>query len=70
MALQMLRDFAENIKAAVIYTVFVDERGVVLDREQLVPCIRWFDGSLQAHREFTDLHTLPNTTSEQTVVVI
>ena len=49
MALQMLRDFAENIKAAVIYTVFVDERGVVLDREQLVPCIRWFDGSLQAH---------------------
>lgn len=52
MVLQMLRNIAEKIRPTVIYTILADETSVVLDREQLVFCIKWVDGSLQAHEDF------------------
>ena len=70
MVLQILRNIAEKIRPTVIYTILADETSVVLDREQLVFCIKWVDGSLQAHEDFIDLHILPNAQFGQAILVI
>lgn len=70
MVLQMLRNIAEKIRPTVIYTILADKTSDVLDREQLAFCIKWVDGSLQAHENFIDLHILPIAKFGQTIVVI
>ena len=44
LALDMLREIAENIQNATFFTIMADETADVSNKEQLVICIRWVDG--------------------------
>ena len=70
MALNMLRKIARNIQQAKFYSVIGDEAADISNKEQLVLCIRWVDDDLQFHEDFTGIHKIPNTTTDEIVKVI
>ena len=66
----MLRKIARNIQQAKFYSVIGDEAADISNKEQLVLCIRWVDDDLQFHKDFTGIHKIPNTTTDEIVKVI
>ena len=61
MALRVLREIAQNIQNALIYTIMADETADVSNKEHLVLCIRWVDDDLVAHKDFIGMHPLKDT---------
>ena len=61
MALRVLREIAQNIQNALIYTIMADETADVSNKEHLVLCIRWVDDDLVAHKDFICMHPLKDT---------
>ena len=66
----MLRKIARNIQQAKFYSVMGDETADILNKEQLILCIRWVNDDLQVHKNFIGIHKLPNTTAHEVVKVI
>ena len=59
MALQVLREVAQNIQSADFYSLMGDEATDVSNVLQLVICLRWVDCDLVAHDEFIGLKDMP-----------
>ena len=70
MALRILREIAQNIQNAVIYTIMADESADVSNKEQLVFCIRWVHDDLIDHEDFIGMHPLQGTGADQSVFTI
>ena len=70
LALGVLREISQNIQDAVMYTIMADETADVSNKGQVVVCIRWVDGEMQAHEEFIGITTLERTTAEDIVNVL
>ena len=70
MALQILREIAENLQSTPFYTLMVDETTDISNREQVVLCLRWVDDSFEVHKEFTGLYTVDDISANTLVGVI
>ena len=70
MALQVLREIAQNVKSAVTYSILADESSDVSNKEQLVFCVRWVDDSFNKNEDFIGMHPLLTTAADQIVAVI
>ena len=70
LALGVLREISQNIQDAVMYTIIADETADVCNKEQVVVCIRWVDGEMQAHEEFIGITPVERTTAEDIVNVL
>ena len=70
MALRILRDIANKLQNAVIYTLMADEIADVSNKEQLVICIRWVNEELAVHEEFVGMHPLQGTEADHIVKVL
>ena len=70
MALQVLREIAQNVKSAVTYSILADESSDVSNKEQLVFCVRWVDDSFNANEDFIGMHPLLTTEADHIVAVI
>ena len=70
MALRVLREIAQNIQNALIYTIMADETADVSNKEQLVLCIRWVDDDLVVHEDFIGMHPLKDTSADHIVFII
>ena len=64
MALQVLREVAQNIQSADFYSVMSDEATDVSNVLQLVICLRWVDRDLGAHDESIGLKDIPCTNAD------
>ena len=53
-----------------MYTIMADETADVSNKEQVVVCIRWVDGEMQAHEEFIGITPVERTTAEDIVNVL
>ena len=67
MALQVLREVAQNIQSADFYSLMGDEATDVSNVLQLVICLRWVDCDLVAHDEFIGLKDMPCTNADSIV---
>jgi len=67
MALQVLREVAQNIQSADFYSMMGDEATDVSNVSQLVICLRWVDCDLVAHDEFIGLKEMPCTNADSIV---
>ena len=67
MALQVLREVAQNIQSADFYSLMGDEATEVPNVLQLVICLRWVDGDLVAHDKFIGLKDMPRTNADSIV---
>ena len=67
MALQVLREVAQNIQSADFYSLMGDEAIDVSNVLQLVICLRWVDCDLVAHDEFIGLKYMPCTYADSIV---
>ena len=67
MALQILREIAQNIQNADFYSMMGDEATDVANVSQLVICLRWVDDDLIAHDEFIGLKEMPSTNADAIV---
>ena len=67
MALQVLREFAQNIQSADFYSIMGDEATDISNVSQLVICLRWIDDDLVAHDEFIGLKEMPCTNADSIV---
>ena len=67
MALQVLREVAQNIQSADFYSIMGDEATDISNVSQLVICLRWVDDDLVAHDEFIGLKEMPCTNADSIV---
>ena len=67
MALQVLREVAQNIQSADFYSIMGDEATDISNVSQLVICLRWIDDDLVAHDEFIGLKEMPCTNADSIV---
>ena len=67
MALQVLRELAQNIQSADFYSIMGDEATHVSNVLQLVICLRWIDCDLVAHDEFIGFKEIPCTNADSIV---
>ena len=70
MALQVLREIAQNVKSAVTYSILADETSDVSNKEQLVFCVRWIDDSFNENEDSIGMHPLLTAEADQIVAVI
>ena len=64
MALQVLREVAQNIRSADFYSLMGDEATDVSNVLQLVICLRWVDCDLGAHDKSIGLKDMPCTNAD------
>ena len=67
MALQVLREVAQNIQSVDFYSLIGDKATDVSNALQLVICLRWVDCDLVAHDEFIGLKDMPCTNVDSIV---
>lgn len=56
MALHVLRHIADSVRSAPFFSTMIDETTDASNKEQVVLCCRWVDGSLEAHEDFIGLY--------------
>ena len=69
MASQIIRNIAASLKAAVYYTIMVDETTDAANKEQVMLCIRWMD-KFQANEEFIVMHVTGSTTAQALIAFV
>ena len=67
MALEVLKEVAQNIQSADFYSLMGDKATDVSNVLQLVICLRWVDCDLVAHDEFIGLKDMPCTNADSIV---
>ena len=67
MVLRVPREVAENIQDVKFYSIMCDEATDVKNVSELVVCLRWVDGELEAHGEFIGLKNIPDTDADSIV---
>ena len=63
MALMVLSKIGQTIKDSEIFSIMCDECTDASNREQLVICLRWVSDNLKAHKDFTGLYQLDETSA-------
>ena len=61
MALYILRQVADSVCSAPFFAAMVDETTDAFNKEQVVLCCKWVDGSLEAHEDFVGLYEREST---------
>lgn len=70
MALHVLRHVADSVRSAPFFATMVDETTDASNKEQVVLCCRWVDGSLQDHEDFIGLYETESTEASVLVHII
>ena len=70
LALTILRDVVESIKAADFFSIVLDESGDVSNKEQAVFCVRWIDENLTSYEDFAGLYEMEKTDADSIVRII
>ena len=70
MSLQILREIAASLQAALYFTVMVDKTTDAGNKEQVVLVFRWVDDDLQVHEDFLGFHFTGSKTSAALVFLI
>ena len=70
MALTILRDVVESIKAAEFFSIMLNESGDVSNKEQAVFCVRWIDENLTPYEDFLGLYEMEKTDADSIVRII
>lgn len=55
LALQVLREISDSIRATPYYSLMADEVTDSSNREQVVICLRWIDEAFEPHEDFVGL---------------
>ena len=56
MALKILREVVSSVHSTPFVTIMMDKTTDASNTEQVVICLRWVDGNLEAHEEFIGLY--------------
>ena len=70
MALQILHVVVSSIRSAPFVTFMMDETTDAFNSEQVVICLRWVDGRLDAHEEFIGLYEVASTEASALFTVV
>ena len=70
LALTILRDVVESIKAADFFSIMLDESGDVSNKEQTVFCVRWINEKLTPYEDFLGLYEMEKTDADSIVRII
>ena len=70
LALTILRDVVESIKAADFFSIMLDESGDVSNKEQDVFCARWINENLTPYEDFLGLYEMEKTDADSIVRII
>ena len=70
LALTILPDVVEAIKAADFFSIMLDESGDVSNKEQAVFCVRWIDENLTPYEDFLGLYEMEKTDADSIVRII
>ena len=70
MALQVLRDVAENLQSSSFFCFMVDETTDASNVEQVVLVFRWVDDNLAVHEEFLGLYQSDSIDAKSLVAII
>ena len=70
MALQILRKIAASLHDTPFYMIMVDETTDMLNREQVVLCLRWVSEKFEVHEEFIGLYMVESIDANTLVSVI
>ena len=70
MALKILREVVSSVHSTPFVTIMMDKTTDASNTEQVVICLRWVDGSLEAHEEFIGLYEVAYTESSALFMVV
>lgn len=70
LALGHLRKIAADINEAGYFTLESDEVTDSSNKEQVIVCLRWVDAQFEPHKEFIELHHVPDITTSTIVSVL
>ena len=70
MALQILCVVVSSIRSAPFVTLMMDETTDASNSEQVVICLHWVDGKLDAHEEFIGLYEVASTGASALFTVV
>ena len=70
MALTILCDVVESIKAADFFSIMLDESGDFFNKEQAVFSVRWIDENVTLYEDFLGLYEMEKTDTDSIVHII